>query len=160
MRMYAITLAAVWRVRYVYTHAVLRVRARNMCAGYTARALRTLRNWCRYRHVNRNLSNHTILRYALRFFARLSTTISPAGPKLEITVKHPTFHAISYYLVSVPIRSIVRRVGRNFPHCVSTGSYTYTLLERPDNFLGKINHIQIMSQFRVATFITVTAGTI
>jgi len=71
------------------------------------------------------------------------------GTELEITVKHPMFCNILLFSI-VPIRNIVRewdRISRGVVH----------ILERP--FLGRINHIHVF-QFRVATFITVTAGTI
>lgn len=83
----------------------------------------------------------SLLCQAIYYFSR--------GTELEITVKHPMFCNILLFSV-VPIRNIVRewdRISRSVAH----------ILERP--FLGRINHVHVF-QFRVATFITVTAGTI
>jgi len=140
--MYAITLAAVWRVRYVHT-AALRVRACDVCTGYGTCAPYTWK--LRYRHVNRNLSNRAILRYALSLLRQDICSFSLAlirEIELEITIKRPTwFDAISSCLVPF-LHEISCAEWSRIPRIVSQ-QFVYMLLERPDNFLGTVNRIRV-----------------
>lgn len=91
--MYAITLAAVWRVRYVHTTA-LRVRARDMCTGYGT---------CAPVHLETAVSARES-----KFIEPRDSSIRPSllcqdicslarGTELEITIKHPT--SMRYLLI-------------------------------------------------------------